>query len=59
MGREGRPLRLLMRPANAVCDAMGMTDENERGVVRMLVNMLLLIVIGVALSTLTIGSLVR
>jgi hypothetical protein len=35
-------LQLLMRPSNAVCDAIGITDEGERGVVRMLVNMLLL-----------------
>ena len=34
-------LHLLMRPANAVCDALGMTDEHERGMVRMLVNTLL------------------
>ncbi len=38
-------LQLLMRPANAVCDAIGIADEGERGVVRMLVNMLLLSVI--------------
>lgn len=35
-------LRWLMRPSNAVCDAIGISDEGERGVVRMLVNMLLL-----------------
>lgn len=35
-------LRLLMGPSNAVCDAIGISDEGERGVVRMLVNMLLL-----------------
>ncbi len=38
-------LRILMRPSNAVCDAMGITNENERGMIRMLVNMLLLTVI--------------
>lgn len=38
-------LRLLMRPSNAVCDALHIQDENERGVVRMLVNMLLLTVL--------------
>lgn len=37
--------RWLMRPANAVCDAMGLKDEGERGMVRMLVNMLLLTLI--------------
>ena len=35
-------LQLLMRPANTVCDLLGMKDENERGMVRMLVNMMLL-----------------
>ena len=30
--------RLLMRPSNAVCDALGLVDEHERGMVRMLVN---------------------
>lgn len=34
--------RLLMRPSNALCDALGLKDEGERGVIRMLVNMLLL-----------------
>ncbi len=35
-------LRILMKPANAVCDVMRIKDQNERGVVRMLVNMMLL-----------------
>lgn len=35
-------LRLLMLPANAVCDRLGMTNEHERGMVRMLVNVILL-----------------
>ena len=39
---EAPMLRILMRPSNAVCDAMGITNENERGMIRMLVNMLLL-----------------
>ena len=34
-------LRFLMAPSNAVCDALGMHDEHERGMVRMLVNTLL------------------
>ncbi len=34
-------LQLLMRPANAVCDHIGLTNEHERGMMRMLVNMLL------------------
>jgi hypothetical protein len=40
-------LRILMLPANAVCDAVGLTDENERGMMRMLVNMLLFSAIAV------------
>ena len=34
-------LRMLMAPANNVCDAMHITDEHERGMMRMLVNMML------------------
>ena len=34
-------LRLLMLPSNAICDALGMIDEHERGMVRMLVNTLI------------------
>jgi hypothetical protein len=34
-------LQVLMLPANAVCDRVGLTDEHERGMMRMLVNMLL------------------
>ena len=34
-------LRLLLLPSNLVCDAMNIRDENERGMVRMLVNTLL------------------
>jgi hypothetical protein len=34
-------LRLLMRPSNMVCDRLNITDEQERGMVRMLVNTLL------------------
>lgn len=34
-------LKIIMAPANAVCDACGLTDEHERGMMRMLVNMLL------------------
>lgn len=33
--------RLLMLPSNAICDALGLVDEHERGMVRMLVNTLL------------------
>lgn len=40
-------LRFLMRPSNAVCDAMHITDEHERGMIRMLVNMMLLTLIAV------------
>lgn len=35
-------LRVLMAPSNAVCDLMGIDNEHERGMVRMLVNMMLL-----------------
>lgn len=37
--------RLLMAPSNAVCDAMKVEDEHERGMVRMLVNGLITITI--------------
>lgn len=37
---------LLMLPANAVCDALGVVDEHERGMIRMLVNMLLWTTLG-------------
>jgi hypothetical protein len=43
--------RLLMWPSNAVCDALHMTDENERGMVRMLVNTTLWLTIGIAVLT--------
>lgn len=46
--QESAMYRLLMRPSNAVCDAMHITDEGERGMIRMLVNMMLLSLIGVA-----------
>ena len=42
-----RLFELLMRPANRICDRLGLTDENERGVVRMLVNALLWTTAGV------------
>ena len=35
-------LRLLMAPANTVCDMLNITDEHERGMMRMLVNMMIL-----------------
>jgi hypothetical protein len=38
--------RLIMAPANAVCDALGVVDENERGMIRMLVNTLLWTTLG-------------
>ena len=49
-------LRWLMRPSNAVCDAIGISDEGERGVVRMLVNMMLLSLIGVAGFIMMMGA---
>lgn len=48
--------KLLMRPSNAVCDAMHITDENERGMIRMLVNMLLLTVVFVLGFVVVAGS---
>jgi hypothetical protein len=35
-----------MQPSNAICDRLGMTDENERGIFRMLINTLIGITIG-------------
>jgi len=32
-------LQVLMAPANLVCDRLGLTDEHERGMMRMFVNM--------------------
>jgi len=49
-------LRFLMRPSNAVCDVMQITDENERGMVRMLVNMLLLTAVAVLGFIVVIGT---
>ncbi|WP_372785268.1 hypothetical protein [Phenylobacterium sp.] len=41
-------LKFLMAPSNAVCDRLGLTDEHERGMLRMLVNMLIFTAIVVA-----------
>ena len=38
----------LMAPSNAVCDALKVADEQERGMVRMLVNTLIWTTIGAA-----------
>jgi hypothetical protein len=43
--------RLLMAPSNAVCDALRVSDENERGMVRMLVNTLLWMTVGCTVLT--------
>lgn len=40
-------LRLIAYPANFVCDRLGIGDENERAVVRMLVNALIWTTLGV------------
>jgi hypothetical protein len=40
--------RLLMAPSNTVCDALKITDEHERGMMRMLVNMMIFTAIIVA-----------
>jgi hypothetical protein len=42
--------QLLMYPANACCDRLGLVDENERGVIRMLVNALIWTIIGAAIA---------
>lgn len=34
-------LERLMMPANTVCDRFGLTEEHERGMMRMLVNMII------------------
>ena len=34
-------VQLLLLPADLVCDHLGLTDEHERGMMRMLVNMCL------------------
>lgn len=34
-------LTLLLRPSNLVCDYLGLTDQHERGMMRMFVNMCL------------------
>jgi hypothetical protein len=39
--------RFLMSPSNAVCDRLGLTNEHERGMMRMLVNMMIVSAIGV------------
>lgn len=44
--------RLLMLPSNLVCDRLKITDEHERGMVRMLVNMLIWITILITVLTL-------
>lgn len=41
-------LRFLMLPANMVCNRIGLTNEHERGMMRMLVNMALCSAIAVA-----------
>jgi hypothetical protein len=48
--------RLLMGPSNAVCDVMRITDEGERGMIRMLVNMMLLTAISVVVFVTMIGG---
>lgn len=44
--------RLLMLPSNAVCDALKIADEHERGMVRMLVNTLIWITVLITVLTL-------
>lgn len=49
-------LRLIMAPANAVCDAMRVKDEGERGMIRMLVNMMLLTLVAVIVFVVVVES---
>ena len=44
-------LRMIMLPSNAVCDALKITDEHERGMVRMLVNTLIWMTVAVTVLT--------
>ncbi|HEX4095603.1 MAG TPA: hypothetical protein VHX64_02685 [Caulobacteraceae bacterium] len=44
-------LRLILAPSNAVCDLLKLEDENERSMVRMLVNTLLWMTIGCSVLT--------
>lgn len=48
--------RLMMAPANAVCDALHIRDESERGMVRMLVNMLILTMVSVIVFVVVIEA---
>lgn len=41
-------LHLLMGPSNMVCDVLKITDEHERGMMRMFVNMMIFTAIVVA-----------
>lgn len=41
-------LQMLMQPSNAVCDRLGLTNEHERGMMRMAVNMALCTAIAIA-----------
>ena len=41
-------LRRLMAPSHRICDAPGLIDEHERGLIRQLVNALLLSVLAIA-----------
>jgi hypothetical protein len=38
--------QILALPANAVCDSLRLTDEHDRGMVRMLVNTLIWTTVG-------------
>lgn len=42
-------LRLLLAPSNSVCDALNITDEHERGMMRMLVNMMIVSALAIPL----------
>ena len=38
--------QILMSPSNQVCDRLGIANEHERGMMRMLVNMMIVTAIG-------------
>ncbi len=49
-------LRLLMGPSNAVCDILRVKDEGERGMIRMLVNMMILTFVAVIVFVVVIEA---
>jgi hypothetical protein len=54
--KEVDMLRLLMGPSNAVCDILRVKDEGERGMIRMLVNMMILTFVAVIVFVVVIEA---